>query len=133
MCSDSQYAQREMFPTEEPSSENGLGTSPGPIGEPSHSAPDGETMVRLHQGLSTISVSTLLDLTECPGTFVASKRGALDGYTVTLSCALTSSQYGQLVEMLSNTPVQTGAGVSVGLKFAPMTPNLVQLDTAQST
>lgn len=114
-------------------SANGCPASSGPTGELSPSMPDSGRMVRHHKGLSTISVSTLLTTEDAPGTFSALKRADLEGYMVTLSCVLTNSQYSALISMLETTPTMVGDGVSVGVKFAPMTPNLVQPSTAPST
>ncbi len=126
--------------------ENGLTDSPGPTGPPSHSeldAPDiapatipeiadedGVSLVRHHKGLSSIQASFLHLSEACPGTFSALRRGALDGYTVTLSCNLTSTEYAALVQTLETTPSTVGESVSVALKFEPMTPNLVPPTTA---
>jgi len=124
-------------------SESGLEVSDGRIGEPIPSESDapetasfptsikavGEPVVRLHQGLSDISVGFLTEILECPATFVASKKDALAGYTVTLSCAMTNSQYASLVTALS-TP---GKAATVDVAFEPTTPNLVQQDTAPNT
>jgi len=114
-------------------SEAGSTPSHGPTGEPSLSERLGEQTVRLHQGLSTISASSFILKEGLPATFVALRKGPLDGYTVMLSCALTSSEYGELVRMLEVTHSMLGESVSVGVKFEPTTPNLVQPTTAPST
>jgi len=114
------------------SSENGSAASLGPTGEPSPSGQHLVSMVRQHKGLSDISVSSLLVMDKCPATFTALKLDALDGYTVTLSFGLTSSQYGDLISMLEANASLDGDNVSVGVKFEPTTPNLVPQDTAPS-
>jgi len=113
-------------------SESGLNLSDGRIGEPIPLEETGAQMVRHHKGLSTISVSTLLMTQELPGTFCALKREDLEGYTVTLSCDLTSASYAALISMLETTPSMVGPGVSVAVVFEPTTPNLVPQDTAQN-
>jgi len=130
-------------------SDYGLNNSDGRIGEPipsesgaPESAPEdtpasvdeaGVRMVRHHRGRSDISVS-FLHLTEaCQGTFTALKGGPLEGYTVTLSCALTSTKYADLIRMLETTPSTPGKTVSVVVKFEPTTPNLVPSTIAPST
>lgn len=107
--------------------------SRGPIGEPSRLESDGATPVRLHQGLSTISVSSFLMKEDVPATFVALKREHLAGYMVTLSCVLTNMEYGILIDSLERSAGIVGESVSVGVKFEPTTPNLVQPTTAPST
>jgi len=127
-------------------SESGLDVSDGRIGEPIPSESDapetvpepmpikvaGARVVRHHKGLSDISVSLLHVTEERPGSFVALKREGLVGYTVTLSCDMTSTQYAALISTLETTPSGGGGNVTVGLDFEPMTPNLVQPDTAPS-
>jgi len=112
---------------------NGSTDSPGPIGEPSPSDPRGATLARHHKGLSTISVSSLLLKESAPAIFYALKREALEGYMVTLSCVLTSSEYGSLIRMLETPPGIVGVNASVGVKFEPTTPNLVPPSIAPST
>lgn len=114
-------------------SATGSKDSPGPTGEPSLSERLGELTVRLHQGLSTISAGFSMGKLECPGTFTALKRGDLGGYTVMLSCYLTSSNYSALIAMLETTPTLDGASVTVDVTFEPMTPNLVPPTTVPST
>ncbi len=114
-------------------SDNGSTDSRGPTGEPSPSAELSDLMVRLHHGVSDISVGSLLIQTIAPGTFVALKAGPLDGYTVTLSFALTSSYYATLIEALERTSGIAGENVSVAVKFEPTTQNLAQSTTAPST
>jgi len=128
-------------------SENGLDVSDGRIGEPLPSESDawktadipivtneaGASLVRHHKGLTDISASSLWVAEETPGTFSVLKREGLEGYMVTLSCVLTSSQYAALIATLESTPTRSGRGVSVAVEFAPMTPNLVQPITAEST
>jgi len=127
--------------------ENGSGSSPGLTGEPLPSESDAGTdadgitpingagvrMVRRHQGLTDMSVSSLCLAEKLPGTFVALKREGLDGYTVMLSCALTSSEYASVISTLETMPSMLGRPVSVGVRFEPTTPNLVPPDTAPST
>lgn len=113
-------------------SETGSMRSNGHTGELSRSDPAGATLARHQKGLSTISAGSLILIEECPGTFSALKRGALEGYTVTLSCDLTSSDYAGLLATLGNSPSGPGKSVSVAVKFEPMTANLVQHSTAQS-
>jgi len=112
--------------------ENGLTDSPGPTGEPSLSEPIGARAVRVHKGLSDISVASLLIEGSAPATFVALKREGLEGYMVTVSSALTSSKYAALIGRLERTPGIAGESVSVGVTFEPMTPNLVPPSTAPS-
>jgi len=113
-------------------SDNGSTDSPGPTGPPSLSAQLSEMTVRLHQGLSHLSVASLNVTEDVPGTFTALKRADLGGFTVMLSCALTSSQYAALIARLEGGPTALGENVSVELAFEPLTPNLVQPTTAPS-
>jgi len=114
------------------SSETGSTPSPGPTGEPSLSAQLSEMTVRLHHGVSHLSVASLSMTHDIPGTFTALKRGALEGYTLMLSCGLTSSQYAALINALERVSTDLGSGVSVALEFEPMTPNLAPYITAPS-
>jgi len=113
-------------------SQDGLRTSPGPIGGPSLSEQLSEMTVRLHQGLSHISVGSLTLTKDVPGTFTALKREDLGGYTVMLSCALTSSQYAALIAALEGPPTALGENASVAVEFEPLTPNLVPYDIVVS-
>jgi len=112
---------------------NGSTASPGPIGEPSPLERLGARLARHHKGLSTISLGISTVQRECPGTFSALRKGGLEGYTVTLSCDLTSSQYADLIATLERNVTLDGGGVTVDVEFEPMTPNLVPPTTAPST
>jgi len=114
-------------------SESGSTPSPGPTGPPSLSDRLSDMTVRLHQGLSHMSVGSLSATRDIPGTFAALKKGGLDGYTLMLSCALTSTEYGALIAALEGPPTVLGESVSVALEFVPTTPNLVPPTTAPST
>lgn len=114
-------------------SETGSTSSHGPTGQPSLSERLSELTVRLHQGVAHLSVASLSVTHDVPGTFTALKREALEGYTVMLSCGLTSSQYLALINALERHSIEIGEGVSVGLEFEPMTPNLVPPTTAPNT
>jgi len=105
-------------------SATGSKDSNGVTGEPSPSEELSGRMVRHHKGLITISTGLLTRHEECPATFIALSLEDSDAYMVTLSCVLTSIQYGQIVSSLSM-PGVTG---SVAAKFEPMTPNLVPQD-----
>jgi len=113
--------------------ENGLGDSPGPTGGPSLSDQLSEMTVRLHRGVSHLSVASLSLTQDVPATFTVLKLGALAGYTVMLSCGLTSLQYGALIVALEGPATELGDGASVGLEFEPTTPNLVRPTIAPST
>jgi len=113
-------------------SATGSKDSPGPTGEPSLSERLSEMAVRLHQGLSSILVGSLTLTDECPATFTALKRVDLGGYTVMLSCVLTSSQYSALIAAMETTSVVDGRSATVEVKFEPLTPNLVPPTTAPS-
>jgi len=127
-------------------SESGSDISDGRIGEPIPSESDapptaavltdidvaGAQLVRHHKGLTDILVGSLMIAQEAPATFSALKLAALGGYTVTLSCVLTSSQYGALIATLEMGTIGLGESGSVGVDFEPTTPNLVPQDTAQS-
>jgi len=116
------------------SSESGSTDSTGLIGEPLPLERLGAKMVRAHRGLSTISAGGfLLNVQELPGTFTALKRAGEEGYTVTLSCDLTSSYYAVLIANLERTLSTPGAHVSVAVEFVPSTPNEAPPSTAQST
>jgi len=116
----------------EPSA-NGSGATNGPTSEPSLSGRLSEMTVRLHRGLSHLSVTGLTLTEDVPGTFTALKRADLDGFTVMLSCALTSSQYAALISNLEGGPTALGENASVGVVFEPSTPNLVRPTIALST
>jgi len=113
--------------------ETGSTDSHGPTGQPSPLESHGARLVRQHQGVSTTSVGSLILTEGRPGSFAALKRGHLDGYMVTLSCVLTSSEYGSLIKMLETTPGIAGENASVVVRFEPMTPNEVPPTTAPST
>ena len=115
----------------EPSA-NGSTDSHGQTGPPSLSEKLSELTVRLHQGLSHMSVGSLSTTRDVPGTFTALKRDGLDAYTVMLSCVLTSTQYAALIGALEGPQTALGESVSVGVDFVPTTPNLVQPTTAPS-
>jgi len=123
---------RKNNPLPEPS-ESGSTPSPGPTGGHSLSATLSALTVRLHKGLSHMSVGSLSLTHDVPGTFTALKRDDLGGYTLMLSCALTSSQYAALIAALEGPSTALGESVSVGLEFVPMTPNLAPPSTAPST
>lgn len=137
------------------SSENGYMGSSGPTGAPSPSdldapAPvksptnielDGVTAVRLHHGLSTISVGGLeIDVRDVQGSFTALKVEDSGGYMVTLSCVLTATEYSLLVDRLGAGKLtskrimlsETGEPDSVDVRFVPTTPNLVPVITSES-
>ena len=130
-----EYVGQHIPPCTRPNKllENGSTDSPGPTGEPSRSDRLSERTVRLHQGLSHLSVASLSLTRDVQGTFTALKRGDSDGYTVMLSCALTSTEYAALLAALEGSPTALGQPVSVELEFAPMTPNLVRYDIVVST
>jgi len=117
---------------DEKSSENGLAGSLGPTGELSPSGQLGARLVRHHKGVSDILVGSLLIENLVPATFSALKVEDLEGYTVTLSFGLTSTRYAELISRLETSAGMLGENVSVGVKFEPMTPNLVPPDTVQS-
>lgn len=114
-------------------SATGSKNSTGPTGAPSLSARLSEMAVRVHQGLSHMSVASLSLTHDVPGTFTALKKEGLDGYTVMLSCALTSTQYAALIAALEGPQIVLGGGASVELEFEPLTPNLVPPTIALST
>jgi len=128
-------------------SADGSPDSSGATGEPSPSASDappdapettptdeaGGTVVRLQRGRSSISAGFLHLTEDAPATFVVLKREGLDGFMVTLSSVMTSSQYGALISTLETTLSADGTNASVGVNFVPTTPNLVQPDTAPNT
>jgi len=130
MCPQTKHPQQLPAPPEP--SGIGSGDSTGHTGAPSLSEKLSELTVRLHQGLSTISVGLLIERKECPATFTALKRGDLGGYTVMLSCVLTSSEYADLISLMETAPTLDGETASVDVKFVPMTPNLVPPTTAPS-
>ena len=113
-------------------SETGSMDSIGVIGGPSLSDPGSATLVRQHRGLSSISVGSLILNEKRPAIFSASKPGGSDEYMVTLSCAMTSTQYAVLISALEKGPGLVGTNVSVVVSFVPTSPNEVQRTTAPS-
>jgi len=114
--------------------ESGSMDSPGPTGRPLPLVPAGVQLVRHHKGRATTLVGSLiLNVQGAPAIFSALKRETSGVYTVTLSCDLTSSQYGALISTLEGSPMPNGKAVSVAVEFEPMTPNLVPVTTAPST
>ena len=113
-------------------SDNGSTDSHGQTGPPSLSAQLSALTVRLHRGLSHLSVGSLTMTGDVPGTFTALKQADSEGFTLMLSCALTSSQYAALIAALEGPPTALGESVSVGVEFEPLTPNLAQPTTAPS-
>jgi len=113
-------------------SATGSRDSTGPTGAPSLLELLSGQTVRVHRGLSTISAGSLIVTEEIPATFTALKRDEWDVYTVMLSCALTSTQYAALIAALEGPPAVNGVAASVGVRFEPLTPNLVPPTTAPS-
>lgn len=114
-------------------SQSGSTDSLGPTGEPLPLAARGATLVRRHQGLSTISVGFLILHEEVPATFLALKQDDSDVYMVTLSFALTSIGYANFIQTLEGISGIDGENVTVVVKFEPTTQNSVRPTIAPST
>jgi len=123
----------DQLPLPLESSGSGSMNSNGPTGLPLRSDSSGARMVRHHKGLTDMLVGSLKVNQEGLGIFTALKRDGLEGFIVTLSCALTNSEYATLVSTLEARPLTLGENASVAVRFEPTTPNLVPATTAPST
>jgi len=111
-------------------SATGSKDSDGTTGPPSPSVHDTVRMVRRHTGRATISAGFLTRFPDRePATFIVLRQEPSDVYTVTVSLQLTQADARSLERALT----MPGEAVSVAVRFAPTSPNLVPPTTAAST